>query len=356
MLIKQTDKSTKNIWRYANLYSPFIEERYRLTLGEGGSRLMEIPGINAELSTHGAKRRIIFKREDENPAGSHKARALAYQVSYYRSKQHKTLLISSSGNAAIAAAKYCAHAGITLISFIDEKTNKAKLNEILKTGQPVIFCTKPINFAKYAARIFDIPNLRPSHDDLSIEPYKSIAFEIFEELGESVDAVFVFPTSASSLIGIAKGFIQLTDSLHEMKKPPKVIAVQTGEITSIAKEFAGETGAATKEAQVAGALGVKTTRRTNEAVETIRRVGGSGVIVSADEIRRADDILRSHGITTSIEGAANFAGVIRMGDIKNAVCLLTGRDYPETVETVDGNTFHAESYTDIKNIVEKIKL
>ena len=254
--------------------------------------------------------------------------------------------------------------GIKLISFIDKATPKAKLNEIKKTGQPIIFCAKPINFAKYAARIFDIPNLRPSYDDLSIEPYKSIAFEIFEEFGEEIDAVFMFPTSASSLIGTARGFLQIKDKLGNIIKIPKIIAVQTGEITSIADKFCSaelyesknDMKKRRKISLIPGALGVKTTRRTKEAVELIKKTEGAGIIVSLEEIAKADAILKRYDIFTSKEGAATLAGAIKLRDPRNVICLLTGRDYKETNKDVDGDAFYAESYTDVRNIVDELKV
>lgn len=350
MLSTLIDSSKKNIWRYAKLYSPFIRESEQLTLNEGATVCIELPGLSRELG-----RRFIFKREDKNPTGSHKARALAYQVSYYKSCGHKTLLVSSSGNAAISAAHYCRLAGIALLAFVDNKTNKAKINEIKKTGQHIIFCAKPINFANYASKIFSIPNLRPSTDDLSIEPYKSIAFEIYEEFGDSIDALCVFPTSASSLIGVARGFLQMQGELGDMKRIPKIVAVQTGDIVSIAKSFYNSTPSGFAEsAGVAGALGVKTTGRTIEAVDIIKKTGGTGIIVSDNEILSADEILKRYGISTSMEGAATFAGAQKLKDARTIVCLLTGREYQDTDDDGHGNVYHAENYTEIKEIVSGI--
>jgi len=347
-----TDKS-KNIWYYADRYTPFIDEPDRLTLNEGGVRSIEISELNRELSSGSNIRRFIFKREDENPTGSHKSRSLAYQVSYYKSKGHKTLIISSSGNAAMSAAAYCSLAGIKLIAFVDKTTDKAKVNEIKSTGQAIMFSAKPINFAKYASRKFDIPNLRPSHDDLSVEPYKSIAFELYDEFKDEVDAVFMFPTSASSLIGVAKGYIQLRDELGLLAHPPKVVAVQTGSITSIAKQF-GVSSDISEESR-AGRLGVKVTRRTKEAVAHIKKLNGTALTVTTDEIEKAHGILNRYGIVTSMEGCATLAGAIKMPEIENIVCILSGKAYAITEHDVLGNEYFAESYTDVVDIVGKIR-
>ncbi len=352
------DNTKDDIWRYASLYTPLINEANRLTLGEADTPFMEFASLNDKCSTRDSQKRIIFKREDLNPTGSHKSRALAYQVSYYHSKGHNTLLISSSGNAAIAAAAYCNQCDITMISFVDKNTSAAKLNELKKTGQPIIFCVKPINFAKYAARIFNIQNLRPSFDDLSIEPYKSIAFEIFEKYAEDIDAVFMFPTSASSLIGTAKGFLQLKEELGATKKLPALVAVQTGDITSIAEHFTkpedDRTSDHKAEGTSPGALGVKVTRRTKEAVELINQMNGSGVIVTPKEIEAAAEMLKSVAVSTSKEGAATLAGALKSRGYKKIVCVLTGKEYTEAAKEILGNTYYAESYTDVKNIVRSL--
>ncbi len=315
------DPSRFDIWRYASLYSPPVEEGYRLTLGEGWTKEVESRGITSTLALES----LLFKREDLNPVGSHKARSLAYQVSRAWAEGRRELVISSSGNAAVAAAAYCRLAGIRLYAFVPLQVAPFKLAQLRRFGAEVIVTGQAINAAKRAARRYGLLNLRPSTDDRSIEGFKSIACELYEKVG-LVDALFTFVTSASSLIGIGRAFRTLRDELKALERLPALHAVQAGRITSIAGKF-DQMGRPSRERSLVGDLGVKRTRRTEEAVSLIEESGGGGWIVSDEDIRRAIALLNQHGLDTSLEGGAALAGVMKATQrraLGKVVCLLTG--------------------------------
>ncbi|KXK27481.1 MAG: threonine synthase [candidate division WS6 bacterium OLB20] len=60
---------------------------------------------------------IHLKNEHENPTGSFKDRSLAYQIGFHIRSGQERFVISSSGNAAIAAAAVCTAAGAELDIF-----------------------------------------------------------------------------------------------------------------------------------------------------------------------------------------------------------------------------------------------
>ncbi len=315
------DPSRFDIWRYASFYSPAIEERYRLTLGEGWTKEVEIKELTSTL----ALQSLRFKREDLNPVGSHKARSLAYQVSGAWAEGRRELVISSSGNAAVAAAAYCSLAGIRLYAFVPLQVAPFKLAQLRRFGAEVIVSGQALNAAKRAARRYGLLNLRPSTDDRSIEGFKSIACEIYEK-GDEIDALFTFVTSASSLIGIGRAFLTLRDELKALERMPELHAVQAGRITSIAEKF-DQTDGPSEQRSLVGDLGVRKTRRTEEAVHLIEESGGGGWIVSDDDIRRAIALLNQYGLDTSLEGGAALAGVVKAAkrrQLGKVVCLLTG--------------------------------
>lgn len=311
---ESVDDGRTDIWRYARLYDPPVGEAYRLTLGEGWTPGLELPGLARELGLE----RLVFKREDLNPTGSHKARSLAYQISKLLEDGSGVALISSSGNAAVAAAAYARLAGVRLFTFVSPRTNPVKLREIGRLGATVILTDKPINMAKYASRTYGIENLRPSVNDSSIEGFKSIGFEIFETLGD-IDAVFTFASSGSSFIGIHRAYQLLAGAVSA--EIPALYPVHAGALSDEGAAF-GE-----RSSSLAGNLGVKKTRRARAVLAGARSTGGEEMLATDEAILKAAGLLASHGILTSAEGVASFSalmGKAAEGRFRRAVCILTG--------------------------------
>ena len=321
------DKQEEGIWRYANFYDEFIKQENRLSFGNKDLT----PIITRAKSLDS----IYFKREDKNKCGSLKDRSLAYQVSLACQNNKKELVISTSGNAGIAAAAYCQKAGIKLYVFISPETEKAKIAEMQEYDPIIIKSKRAIRLANYLAAKYKIENLRPSANDSSIEGFKSIAFEIFESLGE-VDAVFTYTTSGSSFIGIGKAYQYLLEN-EEIEKMPKLYAVQNSD------EFS-----------IAGRLGIKNTRRRKEISKLIKLSGGSRICVNNNEILVARNILEKNDIHTSLEGCASFAGVGNMtkeNKFNKAVCILSGKLRNEVDEVDENKIYQAENFREVDGIV-----
>jgi threonine synthase len=341
-------KKEKGIWRYANFYSELIKPENRLSLNNNINSIHKIIKIKSLPN-------VYFKREDENITGSLKDRSLAYQVSLAKQNNLKSLVISTSGNAGIAAAAYCQNTGIKLYIFISPETEKAKIADMQKYNPIIIKSKRAIRLANYLSAKYKIKNLRPSVDDSSIEGFKSIAFEIFEELGE-VGALITFATSGSSFVGIGRAFKYLHEN-KEIKKLPKLFAVQGGNIFSIAKEFEkklNNEGDIPECRLQAGKLGAKNTRRKNEIINLIKSSGGSGIYVNGKEIKNAKDILNKNKIYTSLEGRASFAGVLKINKenkLNKIVCVLSGKERQEVGKINDDIIYNAESFKEVDEII-----
>ncbi|MBU4361030.1 pyridoxal-phosphate dependent enzyme, partial [Patescibacteria group bacterium] len=318
---------------------------------------------------------VYFKREDENPTGSLKNRSLAYQVSLAKQNGKKELVISTSGNAGISAAAYCRKAGIKLYIFISPETEKAKIAEMQKYNPVIIKSKKAIRLANYLSAKYKIKNLRPSADDDSIEGFKSVVFEIFEELGE-IGALFTFVTSGSSFAGMGRACKYLYEN-KEIEKMPRLFAVQSGDIFSVVGEFNNfkHTPSPSQEGNIAelfltsvsnyrkennaGRMGVKNTRRKKEILDLIKSSGGSGIYVNNKEIESAKDILNQNKIYTSTEGCASFAGVLKINKenkFKKVVCVLSGKARGEIGEIEESRIYKAENFDEVDEIINlKIK-
>ena len=355
------DKSKKGVWRYAGFYDEFVKPESRLNLGagnNGGTREIEVREINKLLKID----HLYFKREDENETGSLKDRSLAYQVSLAKQNNKKELVISTSGNAGIAAAAYCQKAKIKLYVFISPETESAKIAAMQKYRPIIIKSKKAMRLANYLAAKYKIENLRPSLNDSSIEGFKSIAFELFENLRE-VEAIFTFVTSGSSLVGIGRAYQYLLES-GEIKKAPRLYAVQSGDIFSVADiPLSGGGCECIKNPPLtppergikgAGMLGVKNTRRKKEIIELIKSSGGRGIYVGDDEIVKAGEILKSNNISTSLEGQASLAGVMKASEenkFNKVVCILSGKLRVDRDGIDESKIYRAESIEEVDGIL-----
>lgn len=326
------DRSRRDIWRYAGLYHPFVPEDARVTLGESWTPAAGLPALAAELGLA----RLVLKREDLGPTGSHKARGLSFQVSALRAARPGLtwLAISSSGNAAIAAAACAAAAGLRLAAFVSPGTPPAKLVDLVDRGAEVFVSDRALSLAQAFADAWGAPNLRPSTDPLAVEGFLSLGWELAETVAPA-DAVFVFASSGTSFVALGRAFDR---SVEVTERPWRTAlhAVQGTGASPIAGEYdpRPESGPVPESGRRGrlGALGARKTRRVGEAKRWIRASGGSGWVITDAEADAADRLLASHGIRTSLEGAAAVAAAARAaarGFRGSAVVVLTGRPWPE---------------------------
>jgi len=339
----------RNIWRYWGAYRPELAPAYRTSLDEGSTPLSEFPELAEQLGLQ----RLWLKREDLNPNGTQKDRCAAYQVSWARQHGHALVTLSSSGNAALSTAAYCARAGLRLIAQIAPQTNALKVRQMLKFGATVVASREPIRFSRYVEKVYGIPNLRPSTSPIAPEGYRSLGYELIES-GQPLEAVFLYSSSASTLVGMAQAFFEYQEA-HPAYRPPQIHAVQAGLVNSLAADWGLPEVSAQR--SIVGDLGAKRTRRTAEALEYIRRSGGAVWYVGDEEILAALELLRRLGIDSAYESAAALAGAARAarsGRNGPTACILTGRAYPDLDLPPDPALLSAGSFEDMDRIVASL--
>lgn len=301
------DFNQAGIWQYSAYLSP-LPNQFKLSLREGNTKEEPLE-------------EIILKREDTNPTGSLKDRGMAYLISWAYSRGWKELVISSSGNAAIAAARYCQLAGLKLTVFVSPKISPGKLEELKKTEVKVVITDRAVSEAQKYARQTGNFNLRPSLCEFGPEGYQTIAFELLENEG-GVEDIFLPVSSGTALVGIARGF-------KKMGLLPRFHLCQSTAVCPLAAKFTTDF---TKEpVSLARALVAKTTPLEKEILAFIHESGGTGWVISNQEIEAAEKRLSEKGIVTSEEGALAYAAIIKARaknwPLGKTVCLLTGKKY-----------------------------
>lgn len=262
--------------------------------------------------------RILLKREDQNPTGSHKDRAAEHQTLRAASRGIETVTISSSGNAAIATSRYAQQAGVRAVVFVHPDTDPQKLAAIDGESTIIVKTTRAINGAKLLAKTLQIPNLRPSTDDEALVGYESLGGELAQDLPDDVSSVVLFVTSGATALSVAR-------VLHEERPSIEVHIVQAE----------GSSGIVAPEQQIddvsahgaaAGRLGVRRSRRARPLRKAVELTGGAGHVVGAESVATARTRLIRTGVFVSDESAANFAVALELANTKpgRVCCIISG--------------------------------
>ena len=92
----------EGIWKWAHRLGAVPDERFRITLGEGGTPLVRSRRIGPQAGLT----KLYFKLESSNPTGSYKDRFAVSAISHLLARGKTHCLATSSGNtgAALAAA------------------------------------------------------------------------------------------------------------------------------------------------------------------------------------------------------------------------------------------------------------
>lgn len=89
-------------------WGPWLPYLDGISLGEGNTPCLPLARLARELGVA----QVSAKQEGSNPTGSHKDRMSAQAVTRALEAGAETVVLASSGNAAISAAAYCAAAGL----------------------------------------------------------------------------------------------------------------------------------------------------------------------------------------------------------------------------------------------------
>ncbi len=317
------------IWKYKKI-SKLVDKKYQLSLNEGDTNTLTIYLNRYEKRFFKIKnespQKVILKLETMNPNKSFKDRSLAFQISYYLMKRERRLIISSSGNAAVSASRYVSLTDMKLAIFVSNKINKEKLARInklvnLNSNISVTFSNRPKSDAIKYARAGNFINLRGSTDDIAILGFKTLGYELANQVPQS-DAVFTATSSGVSAIGIYDGYNDLN------KKMPPLNIVQTSKINTIAKDF--DLAFTSTKTSLADAIVDRVAHRKNELIKILKKTNGSGWIIEDEDLKRAHEFLQNRLKIPFItyNGALSFAGLIKAlrsrHMYKEPICIITG--------------------------------
>lgn len=270
---------------------------------------------------------LWIKHEYLNESGSHKIRLMAYLLKNYLKKNKRNFVISSSGNAAIAAAHYLNQSGeknVSLTIFVSKNIYPNKWQRLKSvTDKTNKITIKKVNRPKQQAFLFSKKHhailLRGSTEKKSPQAYHSLARELAKI--PHLKAVFIPTSSGITALGLHQTFKKIREKVE-------VHLVQTEKIHSLAQEF--DHNFLPRQKSLASAIVDRTGLRKQEVVKMIKESLGSGWIVSDKNLIQAkkiyreidpkfqsyDSLLSLAGLMKARQKAWPFSGSI--------CCLFTG--------------------------------
>jgi threonine synthase len=303
------ERVSEGIWRFSDSLPP-VDESCKQTLGEGGSPLLRLRGSN-----------IRVKADHINPTSSFKDRGVAFLVSKLVEEGASSVVIDSSGNAAVSTAAYCARAGIGHIAVMPKYSHMEKKAQVLWHGSRVLEASDREEARRYARRFARKLGLK--YIGFALEPnavpgFKTTAYEIEERF--TPNAIFIPAGSGTNLIAIGDAYMEM-EKRGEIERIPEVHCVQSAACAPISGEF---TDYNPIDSTLAEGVIVPHTERKDEAVRVVRETGGTGWVVDDGDIYRALRLLASNGIYASPTGAVGVAGALKAVYEGLCVCIVTG--------------------------------
>ena len=271
---------------------------------------------------------LWIKHEYLNEAGSHKIRLLEKLIKNHLKKRQKNFVISSSGNAGIAAAYYLnkyvkAKSNLTIFVSKNISTDKnQRLKKAINNSKNIKVkkVIRPKQQAFLFAKKHKAVLLRGSIEPIAPQAYYSLAKELIQVPG--LKSVFVPTSSGITALGLHQGF-------KKLKKKIEIHLVQTERIHPLAREFDHQFSPSKK--SLAQAIVDRVCLRKKDVLRAVKESLGSGWIISDQSLRRAEKFLQTETKISikSYNSLLSLAGVIKAKRKKwplsgTICCLFTG--------------------------------
>ena len=323
------------IWRWGELLPPLAPS---LSMGEGGTPLVAAPRL---AGWAGADVELYIKDESRNPTGSHKDRLNLCTVSSAVISGAPGITVASSGNHGAAAAAYAARAGLPCVLFITEGTEPHLIRMVSAYGAAIVPLPRPLRRVLmrelvHRAGYMPASSITETHTGHPFGPegYKTIAYELYRQLGERVPAAVFVPTAYAELLyGVWMGFKDL-QRVAGIGPPPQMIACEPAAGAPLrAALSAGRPVMKVDEAPTA-AYSIVVGSNSYRGVLAVRESEGEALALTDAEIATAQAALGREGLWAEFSGAAGLAGLRQAAALGMhfdgpVVCLMTSTGFKD---------------------------
>lgn len=296
--------------RWAPLLPPLVPE---LSLGEGGTALVSSERIARWAGLEGS---IWLKDESRNPTWSHKDRLNYCIVSTAVANGARGIAVASTGNHGAAAAAYARRAGLRCVVISTPDAQRAFEHFQTTLGSDFLLVPREERWPALN-RIVDETDFMPASNltrfhtgnPFGPEGYKTIAYEIFCQLGGRIPGTVVLPTGYGELLfGVSKGFRELKE-LGVAEAMPAIFSAEPAVRAPLARAMARNEAAAEVAGPSSIAAGIACTVSSYRAVVGLRTSRGRALTFHDDVLAEAASELAHEGLWQEYSGVAGLAAL-----------------------------------------------
>jgi threonine synthase len=321
-----------DMWRYGELLP--VDPDRRVALGEGGTPLTALPRL---ARRHGLAR-LHAKDESRNPTWSFKDRLAAVAVSHAAAVGARVVVDASTGNQGAATAAHAAKAGLPAVVFTFGRvpwTMKVfmaaygamvlQIDDDAARRRALEACVRELGW--YPVASFADPPV--GANAYGAEGYKTIAFEICEQLDWRPPDVIVFPTDYGDALARASKGLQELRRLGWIDRLPRLAAAER--FGPLGRALAaGLDRVPSVPTGPTVAISIDTDHSTVQALDAVRATRGTAVAVPEEAIVATQlEAARTEGLYPEASSACALAGarLLRqqgwIGPEETVVALIT---------------------------------
>lgn len=265
---------------------PLAPDDVAVSLREGATPLVALNRLGPRVGL----RRLMLKDETRNPTWSYKDRLAAVAITKAVACGASTVVVSSTGNHGAAVAAYAAAAGLGCVVLTVSSVPREMHILMQAYGACVAAYDKgPDRWSVLRAAVEEfgwmpisglvIPPI--GSNPFGIEGYKTIAYELWRQLGETPDVVVVPTAHGDGLAGIRRGFSDLI-GLGLAERMPRLVAIDPfGAYARGLRSPEGEQPTVATGASMAFSVGARVA--TYQGLDAIRATNGTAVAEPSDD-------------------------------------------------------------------------
>jgi threonine synthase len=206
------DGSIDSQWKY-EAFLPVDPDAEVVTLGEGGTPLLDAPNLGRELGVE-----VFLKDDGRNPTGCLKDRATSIAVTKARHAGREVVTCASTGNAAASLAGYAARGGLDARIFVPGDAPAEKLAQPLVYGAAVLAVEgsydDAYDLSMAVTEEYGWYNRNAAINPFQVEGKRTVGHEIAEQThvqGEIPDWVAFSMGDGCTIAGAWKGLREFAD-------------------------------------------------------------------------------------------------------------------------------------------------
>lgn len=351
--------SGSGLWRYAPVL-PIAEPAHRVTLGEGGTPLLDCPRLARALGV----RRLLLKFDGTNPTGTIKDRSSATAVAAALQFGFSATSVVSTGNAGSSIAAYSARAGLRSFVFAYERASAPKLLHMAATASDLVLYQGGYDdLIGHWDRLVEerlFFDCGASRNAWKQEGKKTLAYEIAEQTGWRPPDVVVAPAAVGeAFIATVRGFREMREA-GWIERLPRMIAAQSARSNPIARAFRDRSPLVPQKIGYTVAEGLacgNPDRKGEWVLRLLREDDGLAGDAEDNEVLDAQRTLaRTEGVWAGPTGVATLAVTARLVaarqlDPAQTICVIISETGLKTEAEPPSRTATAFDYDSLRRLV-----